>query len=298
MADPTALHNDVILPRRSVLYMPGANERALEKAKGLDADALILDLEDAVAPDAKAEARARVCGLVLQNAYGTKEVAIRVNGLATEWHAADIAAVAAAGPAAVVVPKVDSVEDVRRIEAGLEAGGAPAATKIWAMVETPVAMLHAEEIAAASERLTVLVMGTNDLAKELHAEHVPGRQPLLTGLGLCLLAARATGKVILDGVYNDIKDDAGFEAECLQGRQMGFDGKTLIHPSQIEPANRVWAPTAEAVEDSAALIATFEEGLAAGKGVVTHNGRMIENLHVDNARRILAVADAIAARQS
>ena len=290
--------SDEILPRRSVLYMPGANERALEKAKGLDADALILDLEDAVAPDAKAEARARVCGLVLEGAYGTKEVAIRVNGLATEWHAADIAAAAAAGPAAVVVPKVDSVDDVRRIEEGLEAGGAPAATKIWAMVETPVAMLHAEEIAAASDRLTVLVMGTNDLAKELHAVQVPGREPLLTALSIAVLAARATGKVILDGVYNDIKDEAGFEAECLQGRQMGFDGKTLIHPSQLEPANRIWAPTAEAVEDAAALIATFEEAIAAGKGVVTHNGRMIENLHVDNARRILAVADAIAARSA
>lgn len=289
--------SEEILPRRSVLYMPGANERALEKAKGLDADALILDLEDAVAPDAKAEARERVCAAASSGEYGSKEVAIRVNGLATQWHAEDIAAAAKAGPAAVVVPKVDSVADVHAIEQGLEAGGAPDSTKIWAMVETPVAMLHAEEIAAASDRLTVLVMGTNDLAKELHAEHVPGRQPLLTGLGLCLLAARATGKVILDGVYNDIKDEAGFEAECLQGRQMGFDGKTLIHPSQLEPANRIWAPTAEAVEDAAALIATFEEAIAAGKGVVTHNGRMIENLHVDNARRILAVADAIAGRQ-
>jgi citrate lyase subunit beta/citryl-CoA lyase len=288
---------DVILPRRSVLYMPGANERALEKAKGLDADALILDLEDAVAPDAKAEARERVCTAASSGEYGAKEVTIRVNGLDTEWHAADIAAAAAAGPAAVVVPKVGSVDDVRAIEKGLEAGGAPDHTKIWAMVETPVAMLHCEEIAASSDRLTVLVMGTNDLAKELHAEHVPGRQPLLTGLGLCLLAARATGKVILDGVYNDIKDEAGFEAECLQGRQMGFDGKTLIHPSQLEPANRIWAPTDDAVEDARALIATFEEAVAAGKGVVTHNGRMIENLHVDNARRILAVADAIAARQ-
>jgi citrate lyase subunit beta/citryl-CoA lyase len=289
---------DLILPRRSVLYMPGANERALEKAKGLAADALILDLEDAVAPDAKAEARDRVCAAASSGEYGAKEVAIRVNGLTTQWHADDIAAAAAAGPAAVVVPKVDSVDDVHAIERGLEAGGAPDHTKIWAMVETPVAMLHAEAIAAAAERLTVLVMGTNDLAKELHAEHVPGRQPLLTGLGLCLLAARATGKVILDGVYNDIKDPDGFEAECLQGRQMGFDGKTLIHPSQIDPANAVWAPTPEAVEDARALIATFEEAIAAGKGVVTHNGRMIENLHVENARRILGVADAIAARQA
>jgi citrate lyase subunit beta/citryl-CoA lyase len=292
------VNDQTILPRRSVLYMPGANERALEKAKGIDADALILDLEDAVAPDAKAEARDRVCAAAASGDYGSKEVTIRVNGLDTQWHAADIAAAAQAGPAAVVVPKVSSVADVAAIEAGLEAGGAPDYTKIWAMVETPVAMLHAEEIAAASERLTVLVMGTNDLAKELHAEHVPGRQPLLTGLGLCLLAARATGKVILDGVYNDIKDDAGFEAECLQGRQLGFDGKTLIHPSQVEPANRIWAPSPEAVDDARTLIATFEEAIAAGKGVVTHNGRMIENLHVDNARRVLAVADAIAARQA
>ena len=220
-------------PRRSVLYMPGANERALEKAKGLAADAIIFDLEDAVAPDAKAEARDRVCAAVASGEYGNRELTIRVNGLDTEWHADDLAAAAAAGPAAVVVPKVGSVADVGAIEAGLEKAGAPDHTAIWAMVETPVAMLHAVEIASSSERLTVLVMGTNDLAKELHAEHVPGRQPLLTGLGLCLLAARATGKVILDGVYNDIKDPEGFEAECVQGRQMGFDGKTLIHP---EPA--------------------------------------------------------------
>jgi citrate lyase subunit beta/citryl-CoA lyase len=286
-----------IRPRRSVLYMPGANERALEKAKGLAADALILDLEDAVAPDAKAEARERVCNLVLEGAYGTKEVAIRANGLDTDWHAADLAAIAAAGPAAVVVPKVNSVADVHAIEDGLEKGGAPEATKIWAMVETPVAMLHAEEIAAASERLTVLVMGTNDLAKELHAEHVPGRQPLLTGLGLCVLAARATGKVILDGVYNDIKDADGFAAECLQGRQMGFDGKTIIHPSQIDPANETWAPDPDAVADARELIATFEAAVAEGKGVVTHNGRMIENLHVENAQRIIAVAEGIAAQQ-
>ncbi len=290
------MSHEPILPRRSVLYMPGANERALEKAKGIPADALILDLEDAVAPDAKAEARDRVCAAAASGDYGSKEVTIRVNGLATAWHADDLAAAARAGPAAVVVPKVDSVDDVRAIEAGLEAGGAPDHTKIWAMVETPVAMLHAEAIAAASERLTVLVMGTNDLAKELHAEHVPGRQPLLTGLGLCVLAARATGKVILDGVYNDIKDPEGFAAECLQGRQMGFDGKTLIHPSQVDPANETWAPTAEAVEDARELIATFEAAVAEGKGVVTHNGRMIENLHVANAQRVLAVADAIAAR--
>jgi citrate lyase subunit beta/citryl-CoA lyase len=285
----------VIRPRRSVLYMPGANERALEKAKGLAADAIIFDLEDATAPDAKVDARGRVCAAVASGEYGNRELTIRVNGLDTSWHADDIRAAAEAGPAAVVVPKVGSVADVAAIEKGLEAAGAPDHTAIWAMVETPVAMLHAEEIAAASERLTVLVMGTNDLAKELHAEHVPGRQPLLTGLGLCLLAARATGKVILDGVFNDIADEAGFEAECVQGRQMGFDGKTLIHPSQLEPANRVWAPAAEAVDDARALIATFEAAVAEGKGVVTHNGRMVENMHVDNARRLIALSEAIAA---
>jgi citrate lyase subunit beta/citryl-CoA lyase len=284
-----------IRPRRSVLYMPGANERALEKAKTLPADAIIFDLEDAVAPEAKAEARERVAAAVTSGEYGRRELTIRVNGLDTAWHADDLRAAAEAGPAAVVVPKIGSVADVAAVEKGLDAAGAPDATAIWAMVETPAAMLRAEEIAGSSDRLTVLVMGTNDLAKELHAEHVPGRQPLLTGLGLCLLAARATGKVILDGVYNDIQDAEGFEAECVQGRQLGFDGKTLIHPSQIEPANRVWAPAPDAVDDARALIATFEAAVAEGRGVVTHNGRMVENLHVDNARRLIALADAIAA---
>jgi citrate lyase subunit beta / citryl-CoA lyase len=282
-------------PRRSVLYMPGANARALEKAESLPADALILDLEDAVAPDAKAEARVRVCEAAASGRYGRREVAIRVNGLGTPWHDDDLQAAAAAGAAAVVVPKVDSADAVHAIEKALEAGGAPDGTAIWAMVETPVAMLHAEEVARASERLTVLVMGTNDLAKELQAEHVPGRQPLLAGLGLALLAARATGKVILDGVYNDIKDAEGFEAECVQGRQMGFDGKTLIHPSQLEPCNRVFAPTADEVDRARRIIEAFEQAEAEGLGVVTVDGRMIENLHVDQARRTLALAAAIEA---
>jgi len=282
-------------PRRSVLYMPGANERALEKAKGLPADALILDLEDAVAPDAKADARARVCAAAASGEYGSKEITIRANGLDTAWHADDIRAIAEAGPAAVVVPKVDSVADVAAIEKGLEAAGAPDHTKIWAMLETPIAMLHAEQIAAASERLTVLVMGTNDLAKELHAEHVPGRQPLQFGLSVCLLAARAAGKVILDGVYNDIKNEEGFLAECQQGREMGFDGKTLIHPSQLDPCNELFAPGDAEIEAAREIIGAFTEATAAGKGVVTVNGRMVENMHVENARRTLALADAIAA---
>ena len=275
--------------------MPGANTRALEKAKGLAADSLILDLEDAVAPDAKAEARDNVVAAVTSGEYGNRELTIRVNGLDTDWHADDLAAAAAAGPAAVVVPKVNSPADVAAIEAGLQAGGAPEHTKIWAMVETPQAMLDCANIAAASERLTVLVMGTNDLAKELHAAHVPGRQPLLTGLGLCLLGARAAGKVILDGVYNDVRDPEGFEAECRQGAQMGFDGKTLIHPGQLDAANAVFAPADAEVESSREIIAAFEAAQREGKGVVTVNGRMIENLHVENARRVLAMADAIAA---
>ncbi|MGY4969937.1 HpcH/HpaI aldolase/citrate lyase family protein [Streptomyces nigrescens] len=289
--------SDAILrPRRSVLYMPGANERALEKAKSLPADALILDLEDAVAPDAKADARKRVAAAAASGEYGYREVTIRVNGPGTAWHADDLRAAAEAGPDAVVVPKVDSADTVREVERALEAAGAPDRTAIWAMVETPRAMLDARAVAAASERLTVLVMGTNDLAKELHAEHVPGRAPLLTGLSLALLAARDTGKAILDGVYNDVKNAEGFEAECVQGRQFGFDGKTLIHPSQVEPCNRAFAPSADQIARSQKIIDAFDEATREGRGVVTVDGRMIENLHVEDARRILALAEAIAGR--
>ena len=292
MAEP----DTSVRPRRSVLYMPGANERALAKAEGLPADALILDLEDAVAPDAKAEARDRVCEAAVSDRYGSREVTIRVNGAGTPWHDDDLREVAAAGPAGVVVPKVDSAGAVHAIEKALEASGTPDRTAIWAMLETPLAMLSAEEICAASERLTVLVMGTNDLAKELQAEHVPGRQPLLAGIGLCLLAARATGKVILDGVYNDITDADGFEAECRQGRELGFDGKTLIHPTQLEPCNRVFAPAADEVERAGRIIEAFEQAQAEGRGVVAVDGRMVENLHVEQARRTLALAAAIEAR--
>lgn len=280
-------------PRRSVLYMPAANERALAKAASLPADALILDLEDAVAPDAKGEGREGACEAASSDRYGAREVTIRINSAGTPWHDDDLRAVSAAGPDAVVVPKVDSAAAVHAIEKALEVHGAPEHTKIWAMLETPIAMLHAEAVCASSERLTVLVMGTNDLAKELQAEHVPGRGPLVTGLGLSLLAARATGKVILDGVYNDVKNLEGFEAECAQGRAMGFDGKTLIHPGQVEPCNRVFAPAPEEVDLSRRIIEAFEEAETEGRGVVTVDGRMIENLHVDQSRRTLAVAAAI-----
>jgi citrate lyase subunit beta/citryl-CoA lyase len=280
----------MIRARRSVLYLPGANQRALAKAKTVPADSLILDLEDAVAPDAKPSARERVCTAVQSGEYGSRELTIRVNALGTLWHDDDLRAAAAAGPAAVVVPKVGSAADVHAIERALEAGDAPETTMIWAMVETPAAMFAAQSIAGASARLTVLVMGTNDLAKELHAEHVPGRAPLLAGLGLALLAARAEGKMILDGVYNDVKDLPGFEAECRQGREFGFDGKTLIHPGQVEPCNRLFSPTPEQIAESEAILAAWEAAVAEGRGVATVNGRMIENLHVDTARRILAQA--------
>jgi citrate lyase subunit beta/citryl-CoA lyase len=275
--------------------MPASNERALEKARTLPADAIIFDLEDSVAPDAKEAAREQACAVVTDGGYGRRELTIRVNSMDTRWHADDLRAAAAAGPDAVVVPKVSSAADVHRIEAALEAAGAPDRTTIWAMVETPIAMLHAEEIASASERLSVLVMGTNDLNKELHAQHVPGRAPLLTGLGLCLLAARATGKAIVDGVYNAVKDLEGFEAECRQGRQLGFDGKTLIHPGQVEPCNRAFSPSQAEVEEARMIVSAWEEALAEGKGVATVNGRMIENLHVAEARRILDIQSAIEA---
>ena len=292
----TAATNTNLRPRRSVLYMPGANERALEKAKAIPADALILDLEDAVAPDSKVEARANVCAAAQSGEYGYREIAIRVNSIGTEWHDDDLAAAAAAGPDAILVPKVDSANEVRSLEAALVAAGAPEHTKLWAMLETPNALLDAREIAAASDRLTVLVLGTNDIAKELQAIQIPGREPLLTAISLCLIGARAAGKVIIDGVFNDIKDPDGFHDECVRGRHLGFDGKTLIHPSQVEPCNEIWAPSAEAVEDARGLIATFDEAIAEGKGVVTYKGRMIENLHVEGARRVLALADAIAAQ--
>lgn len=283
-------------PRRSVLYMPGANERAMEKAKTLNVDALILDLEDSVSPDSKADARDRVCAAARSGAYGHRELIIRTNGIDTTWHADDLTAASKAGPDGILIPKVNSADEVRQIEAAMIAAGAPDSTRIWAMIETPTAISKVREIAAASDRLAVLVMGNNDLVAELHATHVPGRAPLLTSLSLALLGAAEAGKVILDGVYNDVKDATGFEAECEQGRDFGFAGKTIIHPSQIDPTNRIFAPSPEAIDHAREVIAAFEEAIAAGKGVVTVNGRMIENLHVRDAERILAFGQSISAR--
>jgi len=285
-------------PLRSVLYMPSSNERALEKAKSIPCDALILDLEDAVAPDAKIGAREAACAAAGSGEYGRRTVTIRVNSIGTEWHDDDIRAAAQAGPAAIVVPKVNSAEEVRDLVDAIEDAGAPDHTMLWAMIETPVAILDALAIAKASDRLGCFVIGTNDLVKELYAEHVPGRAPILPSLHTALLAARAAGISIVDGVYNDVKDTDGFLAECEQGRQMGFDGKTLIHPGQVDGANSAFAPSEQAIEDARGLIQAFEDGSAESggrSGVVTYNGRMIENLHVESARRTLSIAEAIAA---
>ena len=287
------MSDDAFRPRRSVLYMPSSNERALEKAKDLACDALILDLEDAVAPDAKPAAREAAAAAAASGDYGRRTVTIRVNGIGTEWHETDLTAAAQAGPAAIVVPKVDSVAQVHQLVDRMEAAGAPDHTRLWAMVETPRAILDVRDIAGASPRLQALVLGTNDLVKELYAEHVPGRAPILPSLHTVLLAGRAAGIAVIDGVYNDVKDTDGFLAECEQGRQMGFDGKTLIHPGQVDGANAAFAPSEQAVEDARGLIAAFEDGR--GSGVVTYNGRMVENLHVESARRTLAIHDAVQA---
>ena len=280
-------------PRRSVLYMPAANDRALEKAQTIPADAIIFDLEDAVAPDAKPDARAKAVAAVRSGLYGNRELTIRCNGLDTQWGTDDVLAAGAAAPAAVVIPKVDSVVYLDRVSALLDEAGAPATVMIWPMIETPTAVFDVRAI-AAHPRVAVLVMGTNDLAKELRSPLVPSRHPLVPHLATALLAAREAGKMILDGVYNDVKNPEGFVAECRQGMEMGFDGKTLIHPSQVEPANELWAPSPDDVEYAERVIAAFDEAVAAGMGVVTVDGRMVENLHVDNARRVLATAAAIA----
>ncbi len=281
-------------PRRSVLYMPAANERALEKAKSIAADALIFDLEDAVAPDAKAAARANAVAAARSGEYGNREITIRCNGLATPWGADDIAAAAGSRASAIVIPKVDSAAYLDQVSASLDANEAPSTMTIWAMIETPTAILDARQI-AAHPRVSVLVMGTNDLAKELRTDAAPDRAPLIPSLALALLAAREAGKVILDGVYNDVKDEQGFLAEARAGKALGFDGKTLVHPSQVEPANAVWAPSDDEIEHSRRVIDAFRVAEAEGRGVVTVDGRMVENLHVANAERILAVAAAIEA---
>ncbi len=283
-----------IRPRRSVLYMPGSNARALEKARTLAADALILDLEDAVAPDAKEAARDQVCAAVAAGGYGGRELIVRVNGLDTPWGRDDLAAAAKAAPHAVLIPKVNGAADVRAAEELLVAAGAPDEVALWCMMETPQGILAAGEIAAASPRLAGLVMGTSDLTKDLHARHTADRAPMLTSLSLCVLAARAHGLAVIDGVHLDLDDEAGFEAACRQGLELGFDGKTLIHPRQIAVCNAVFAPDEAEIARARRIIEAFTQARREGKGVVVVDGKLIENLHVEDARRLVALADAIA----
>ena len=287
----------VIRPRRSALYMPGSNARALEKARTLDTDVVILDLEDAVTPDMKSQARSLVIAAVQAGGFGRREVVIRVNALESVWGEADIAAVAKSGADAVLVPKVSSGGDVVIFARHLRDAGAPESLKVWAMMETPLAMLNAGAIAATAAdpatRLSAFIMGTNDLAKETRARLLPGRAAMVPWLQTCLAAARAYGLDILDGVYNALEDTAGFEAECAQGRDFGFDGKTLIHPNQLGICNSVFSPSAGEVAMAREVIGVFDLPENADKGAVQLSGRMVERLHADMARRVLAIADAM-----
>lgn len=291
-----------VRPRRSVLYMPGINQRALDKAKSIAADSLILDLEDSVAPDAKAEARARVCEAVKAGGYGGRELVIRVNALDTPWGGDDARAVATVGADAVLVPKVERPGDVVAAAKLLRGAGAPDGLQVWAMMETPASIVNAREIAAvAGERginFTCLIMGTNDLIKETRASAANDRLAVVPWLSMTVIAARAYGLDVIDGVYNDFRDEDGFRAEGEQGRTLGMDGKTLIHPSQVTPCNEVFSPSFEEVEWSRKIIAAFKEPENASRGVITIEGRMVERLHEVMARRTVAIADAIAEREA
>ncbi|OYQ32532.1 CoA ester lyase [Niveispirillum lacus] len=282
-----------IRPRRSALYMPGANARALDKARSLPADVLILDLEDAVAPDAKEQARAQVMAAVHEGGYGSRELVIRVNGLDTPWGHGDLVAAATSGADAVLICKVDSAEGVRQADRVLRAAGAPENLRLWVMMETPRAMLAAGEIAGACPRIECLVMGTSDLTKDLNALPTRDRLPMVTSLGLCLLAARAYGLTAIDGVHVDLDDAEGLAAACRQGRELGFDGKTLIHPKQLDAANEAFAPSVEEVTRARRIIAAHAEAVAAGKGITLVDGKLIEALHVETARRVVALAEVV-----
>src|SRR5580698_2124304 len=285
-----------VRPRRSVLYMPGSNARALEKARDLPADCLILDLEDAVAPDAKGQAR-ELINKALKGGFGDREVMVRINGLDTRWWVEDLDAVVAAKPDAVLVPKISNPDQLQDLAARIVDLGTDPSVRVWAMMETPLAMLNVGEIAAAAldseTRLSGFVMGTNDLAKETRAHLVPGRAPMLPWLMNCLAAARAYGLSILDGVYNDLGNAEGFAAECRQASELGFDGKTLIHPRQIEPCNEAFSPTPEEVETARKMIAAFDLPENKDKGVIQIDGRMVERLHAEMAKQTVAIADAI-----
>ncbi|MBO6583857.1 MAG: CoA ester lyase [Hyphomonas sp.] len=287
-------------PRRSCLYMPGANERALEKAKTLPADTVIMDLEDAVAPEAKETARDTIRAAVTAGGYGHREIVVRMNGLDTEWGQADLKMAVEAGAHALLAPKVIDGSDIDRLDDAMSRAGAPAEMGLWVMIEMPKAILNIQDIAEAvgRTRMTTFVMGTNDLAKEYRARMTPDRLAFQTALGMSMAAARAYNIVAIDGVYNDIKNEQGLIDECEQGRDLGFDGKTLIHPSQLDTANRVFAPSPYDVEHAQAVIEAFADPQNAGKGVLKVNGKMTELLHLDEARRTVAMDEAIRAFES
>ena len=285
-------------PRRSVLYMPGSNARALEKGRSLPADGLILDLEDAVAPDAKETARDQIVAALQQGGYGKREIAVRVNGLDSPWGKDDVKAMATSGADAILLPKVETAAMIHELEKLMDEAGAPPSMGIQCMMETPLGMLNAKEVAGASQRITCLVMGTSDLVKDLQAAHTPQRLPVLTSLGLCILAARASGIAIVDGVHLDLSDDEGFAAHCQQGKELGFDGKTLIHPKTIAKANEVFAPSAAEIAWSHKIIAAHAAAAAEGKGVVVVDGKLVENLHVESAKRLVTLAEAITELES
>ncbi len=287
-----------VRPRRSVIYMPSSNARALEKAKTLAADGLIFDLEDAVAPDAKASARSAAVNATKSGAYGKREVLIRANALDTEWGDEDVKAIAASGAHGIVIPKVSDPETVRDVDAALRSAGAPDDLKIWAMMETPKGIINAPQIAASCKRLAGLIVGTADLAKDLHCAHPADRWPMLFALQACILAARANGLFALDGVHVDLHDEAGFESACRQGRDLGFDGKTLIHPKQIAGANTAFAPSQQDVERAKRLVAAHKDAAASGQGVTVVDGKLVEGLHVREAERLIAAAEMIAALES
>jgi citrate lyase subunit beta/citryl-CoA lyase len=284
-----------IRPRRSVLYMPGSNARALEKARTLPADSLILDLEDAVAPDAKELARRQVADAVGAKGFGKREIVVRINALSTPWGEADLASAAQSAPDAVLVPKVSSPADLKTIEDLLKRNGAAPGLAVWAMVETPLSILNISEIARSGGRLACFVMGTNDLIKEMRGQHTKDRANLSAALSLSVFAARANGLSVVDGVFNDIQDSDGFVRCCMQAKSYGFDGKTLIHPTQVEPCNNIFAPSPEEVVAARQLIAAFEMPENRGKGAIKFEGRMVELLHAEIAQRTVALADAIAA---
>jgi citrate lyase subunit beta/citryl-CoA lyase len=289
-----------VRPRRSVLYMPGSNPRAMEKARSLPVDGIILDLEDAVGPDGKTQARDQVVEAVKAGGFGSREVIVRINGLDTPWHVDDLTAVAHAQPDAVLIPKVTSPQQLESIGHRLLDMQIDQRTRLWAMIETPLALFNVLAIASegrdAEARLACLVMGTNDLAKETRARLVPGREPMVPWLAICVAAARVYGIDILDGVFNDLNDPDGLERECLQARNMGFDGKTLIHPNQIGACNAAFSPTFDEIAQAKRVIAAFEEPENRDKGVVQVDGRMVERMHADMARRTLAIAEAIEER--